>query len=240
MQSNTLRIHMLSWCRADARGNQKLLYKYKTKDMWRACACGGWSGGAHAHTHTEHRSNVRDPSTERVQHTKVLCSARLGLCSRIILLFPGPRICMSNSFTESESISISDCCFAVQVPKGPRGLGLSVSGGVDTNAAFPGLIRIKRLFPNQSAWCTGMLQPGDILLEANAVPLTGLTNHVIWFLRHYSHSEMLDSFLCPPDCILRVIYRFHELIFFSLSLSFARPIIRRPSKFCVQHQTLLH
>lgn len=66
----------------------------------------------------------------------------------------------------------------VQVPKGPRGLGLSVSGGVDTNAAFPGLIRIKRLFPHQSAWCTGMLQPGDILLEANGTPLTGLTNYV--------------------------------------------------------------
>lgn len=66
----------------------------------------------------------------------------------------------------------------VQVPKGPRGLGLSVSGGVDTNAAFPGLIRIKRLFPHQSAWCTGMLQPGDILLEANGTPLSGLTNYV--------------------------------------------------------------
>lgn len=87
---------------------------------------------------------------------------------------------------------VSDCCFAVQVPKGPRGLGLSVSGGVDTNAAFPGLIRIKRLFPNQSAWCTGMLQPGDILLEANGVPLTGLTNHVIWFsaIVHLAHSRI--------------------------------------------------
>lgn len=66
----------------------------------------------------------------------------------------------------------------VQVPKGPRGLGLSVCGGIDTNAAFRGLIRIKRLFPNQSAWQTGMLQPGDILLEANGTRLTGLTNHV--------------------------------------------------------------
>lgn len=72
----------------------------------------------------------------------------------------------------------ADCCFMVQVPKGPRGLGLSVSGGVDTNAVFPGLIRIKRLFPHQSAWSTGMLQPGDILLEANGTPLTGLTNYV--------------------------------------------------------------
>lgn len=66
----------------------------------------------------------------------------------------------------------------MEIAKGPRGLGLSVSGGVDTNAAFPGLIRIKRLFPHQAAWSTGMLQPGDILLEANGITLTGLTNYV--------------------------------------------------------------
>lgn len=77
--------------------------------------------------------------------------------------------------------SFADSCFVVQVAKGPRGLGLSVCGGIETNAAFRGVIRIKRLFPNQSAWCTGMLQPGDILLEANGTRLTGLTNHVILF-----------------------------------------------------------
>lgn len=72
----------------------------------------------------------------------------------------------------------TDCCFPVQITKSPRGLGLSVSGGIDSNAAFPGLIRIKRLFPHQVAWSTGLLQQGDILLEANGVPLTGLTNYV--------------------------------------------------------------
>lgn len=73
---------------------------------------------------------------------------------------------------------LSDSVFLVQVPKGTRGLGLSVSGGSDSSAPFPGLIRIKRLFPHQAAWATGMLQPGDILLEANGIPLTGLTNYV--------------------------------------------------------------
>lgn len=76
------------------------------------------------------------------------------------------------------SFSFSDSVFLVQVPKGTRGLGLSVSGGSDSSAPFPGLIRIKRLFPHQAAWATGMLQPGDILLEANGIPLTGLTNYV--------------------------------------------------------------
>lgn len=77
-------------------------------------------------------------------------------------------------------LSTADCCFTVQVIKNERGLGISVYGGIDSapNVAFRGLIRIKRLFPNQAAWSTGMLQPGDILLEANETPLTGLTNHV--------------------------------------------------------------
>lgn len=74
----------------------------------------------------------------------------------------------------------SDCIFAVEIIKGPRGLGLSVSGGVDSTAPYPGLIRIKRLFPHQAAWATGKLQPGDILLEANGIPLSGLTNNVSW------------------------------------------------------------
>lgn len=91
---------------------------------------------------------------------------------------------------ERQSLSLSllhvfashvDCCFTVQVVKNERGLGISVYGGIDANVPYRGLIRIKRLFPNQSAWCTGMLQPGDILLEANEVPLTGLTNHVSCF-----------------------------------------------------------
>lgn len=76
------------------------------------------------------------------------------------------------------TFSITECSFLVQVIKNERGLGISVYGGIDTNVAFPGLIRIKRLFPNQSAWSTGMLQPGDILLESNEIALTGLTNHV--------------------------------------------------------------
>ena len=73
---------------------------------------------------------------------------------------------------------LPESIFFVQITKGPRGLGLSVSGGTDSNAAFPGLIRIKRLFPHQAAWATGMLQPGDILLAANGISLSGLTNYV--------------------------------------------------------------
>ncbi|XP_058176237.1 uncharacterized protein LOC131291066 [Anopheles ziemanni] len=74
------------------------------------------------------------------------------------------------------SFITEDCIFYVSLTKGPRGVGLSVSGGIDSAASYPGLIRIKRIFPHQAAWATGLLQSGDILLEVNGCPLTGLTN----------------------------------------------------------------
>ncbi|XP_059475990.1 uncharacterized protein LOC132197001 isoform X2 [Neocloeon triangulifer] len=68
--------------------------------------------------------------------------------------------------------------FEVNLSKGSRGLGLSVTGGVDcANEPWPGLIRIKRLFPRQPAWQDGNLAPGDVLLEANGIHLTGMTNY---------------------------------------------------------------
>lgn len=62
--------------------------------------------------------------------------------------------------------------------KGSRGLGLSVTGGIDSTGSWPGLIRVKRLFPHQLAAACGQLNVGDIILEANGVTLTGLTNYV--------------------------------------------------------------
>ncbi|XP_041783731.1 uncharacterized protein LOC121599724 isoform X1 [Anopheles merus] len=95
------------------------------------------------------------------------------------------------------SFITKDSIFFVQVSKGSRGLGFSVSGGSDSSAPYPGLIRIKRLFPHQAAWATGMLQPGDILLEANGVPLTGLTNyHALEELRKATNVVTLT--VCRP------------------------------------------
>jgi C-terminal processing protease CtpA/Prc len=84
----------------------------------------------------------------------------------------------------------------VNVKKGPRGLGLSVSGGSDSNSNFPGLIRIKRLFPHQAAWATGRLLPGDIILDVNGVTLTGLTNYVSIFTFTLVHLIMI--------CLLKI------------------------------------
>ena len=77
---------------------------------------------------------------------------------------------------------IAENLFEVNLSKGSRGLGFSVTGGIDCqNEPWPGIIRIKRLFPHQPAWQDGKLAPGDVLLEADGTPLTGLTNYVRFF-----------------------------------------------------------
>ncbi|GAB0090622.1 uncharacterized protein DMENIID0001_053620 [Sergentomyia squamirostris] len=99
-----------------------------------------------------------------------------------------------------------DCTFPVQITKGPRGLGISISGGVESNSTFPGLIRIKRLFPHQAAWATGKLHQGDILLEANVTPLTGLTNY-----------EALEVLRTAPNNILLIVCRPNDELYRKLS-----------------------
>ncbi|KAF4519634.1 hypothetical protein B566_EDAN003802 [Ephemera danica] len=72
---------------------------------------------------------------------------------------------------------VDEAVFEVELNKGSRGLGLSVTGGADSAEPWPGLVRVKRLFPHQPAWQDGRLAPGDVLLEANGIALTGLTNY---------------------------------------------------------------
>ena len=76
---------------------------------------------------------------------------------------------------------------------------MSVSGGIDSSAPYPGLVRIKRLFPHQAAWATGKLQPGDILLEANGIILTGLTNNVrTYIIQAFLLSECFEQEKISP------------------------------------------
>jgi hypothetical protein len=83
---------------------------------------------------------------------------------------------------------------------------LSVSGGSDSNSVFPGLIRIKRLFPHQAAWSTGRLLPGDIILDVNGVALTGLTNYVSYQIL------CTISYLIPICCNYSTESHFQEAL----------------------------
>ncbi|XP_012258812.3 uncharacterized protein LOC105687602 isoform X2 [Athalia rosae] len=81
--------------------------------------------------------------------------------------------------------------FRVTLQKSSRGLGLSVSGG-----GTAGPVRVKRLFPQQPAALSNKLQPGDILLAANGLPLTGLTNY-----------EALEVLRTTPNTVELVVCR---------------------------------
>ncbi|GAB1866909.1 PTN13 phosphatase [Camponotus japonicus] len=81
--------------------------------------------------------------------------------------------------------------FRVTLQKSSRGLGLSVSGG-----GTAGPVRVKRLFPQQPAALSNKLQIGDILLAANGIPLTGLTNY-----------EALEVLRTTPSTVELVVCR---------------------------------
>ncbi|KAL0831491.1 hypothetical protein ABMA28_002288 [Loxostege sticticalis] len=85
--------------------------------------------------------------------------------------------------------------FTVVVEKDGRGLGMSVCGG-------GGLVRIRRLYPPQPAWRTGMLAPRDLLLSANGVPLAGLSTYeALEVLRTASARVELRVCRPPPDVL---------------------------------------
>ncbi|KAK9745910.1 PDZ domain [Popillia japonica] len=92
--------------------------------------------------------------------------------------------------------------FTVSLAKGSRGLGLSVTGGVDSGGSWPGLIRVKRLFPHQPAASCEMLNVGDLILEVNGITLTGLTNYeALEVLRTASNQVELKICRPPPDVL---------------------------------------
>ncbi|XP_058063425.1 uncharacterized protein LOC131213407 [Anopheles bellator] len=102
-------------------------------------------------------------------------------------------------FTLAYPFITDDSIFCVQIAKSANEVGLSFSGGKDSTAPYPGLIRIKRLFPHMPAWNTGALQPGDIVLAVNETPLTGLTNYqALKVLR--KADRIITLIVCrPPD-----------------------------------------
>lgn len=76
------------------------------------------------------------------------------------------------------SFVVPENIFEVHLTRDQRGLGLSVTGGRDTEEKYPGLIRIRKVFPMSPASDSGRILAWDVILQANGVPLTGMSNHV--------------------------------------------------------------
>ncbi|XP_042216152.1 multiple PDZ domain protein-like isoform X2 [Homarus americanus] len=88
--------------------------------------------------------------------------------------------------------------FEVTVIKNLRGLGLAVTGGIECDVPYAGLIRIKKLYPQTPAWLCGQLEVGDILLHANTQPLTGLSSHEALEMLRTAEREVTLEMCRPP------------------------------------------
>ncbi|KAL7017208.1 hypothetical protein ACKWTF_010291 [Chironomus riparius] len=134
------------------------------------------------------------------------------------------------SIQQSYDFITEDCTFNVEIVKGLGGLGLSVSGGIDSSDPYPGLIRIKRLFPHQAAWMTGQFQQGDVLLEANGIILTGLTNN-----------EALEVLRTMGNVVNLLVCRPHDENFRKLSTTNLEvPVPPLRSSFNMKHQQYMN
>lgn len=65
--------------------------------------------------------------------------------------------------------------FEIVLKRNSLGLGLSIYGGPEAAEPYTNLIRVKKVFPLQPAWESGMFQEGDILMSAGGQNLTGLS-----------------------------------------------------------------
>ncbi|XP_075221536.1 uncharacterized protein LOC142324565 isoform X2 [Lycorma delicatula] len=115
---------------------------------------------------------------------------------------PPPPPPPSQLLPESCPLVTPENTFTVSLVKGSRGLGLSLTGGMDSDGQWPGLVRIKRLFPHQPAWECGLLKQGDILLTANNTPLTGLTNYEALEVLRTTPSDVVLTVCRPPGEII--------------------------------------
>ncbi|CAL1298395.1 unnamed protein product [Larinioides sclopetarius] len=92
----------------------------------------------------------------------------------------------------------SENTFEVVVQKSSRGLGLSISGGIDAYGRdpFSQLIRIRKLYPLQPALECGQLALGDVILEVNGTKMVGLTN-----------TEALEVLRSAPTEVILKVFR---------------------------------
>ena len=72
-----------------------------------------------------------------------------------------------------------DSLHAVHLRKAGSGLGLTVFGGSDVHEdPLFCVVRVRKLFPLGPAAQSGHIHVGDVILEVNGTPTTGLTRNV--------------------------------------------------------------
>ncbi|XP_076996616.1 ras-associating and dilute domain-containing protein isoform X2 [Tamandua tetradactyla] len=76
------------------------------------------------------------------------------------------------------------CVFAVELERGPSGLGLGLIDGMHTPLGTPGLY-VQTLLPGSPAACDGRLSLGDRILEVDGTSLMGLSyRRAVELIRH--------------------------------------------------------
>lgn len=83
----------------------------------------------------------------------------------------------------------------VTLKKNSRGIGIRICGGidVDSNDMIDKLIRVKFLFPGEPAMESGLIDIGDIIIEANGQSMIGITRIVstLVFIFIFIHLKVL-------------------------------------------------
>ena len=80
----------------------------------------------------------------------------------------------------------------VELHKGPTGLGIHLSGSITSDTKVP--ISIKEILPGGSAYKSGRVSIGDVVIEANNVPFKGM-----------SMSEAMKTVKALPQGIVRIV-----------------------------------
>ncbi|KAL1115601.1 hypothetical protein AAG570_005891 [Ranatra chinensis] len=160
-------------------------------DLLGGGAAGGVKLGASLPNHLDSANSL--PQEHRHLATHLDSYERRSPPPHPLLSFPACPV-HHTALIEKYPFINSESTFSVEVTKGSGGLGLSVTGG----EPWPGLVRIKRLFPHQPAAMSARLQPGDVLLAASGVPLLGLTNYEALEVLRATPSEVKLTVCRPP------------------------------------------
>ncbi|XP_077999364.1 tyrosine-protein phosphatase non-receptor type 13-like isoform X2 [Glandiceps talaboti] len=93
----------------------------------------------------------------------------------------------------------NDNVYQVELNKGAGGLGFSVQGGHGLHRdPMLNLVKIKKLFPNQPAANSGMVQEGDVILKVNNQPLYNLRHEETVSVLRNSPADV-TMVMCRPQ-----------------------------------------